>query len=256
MSHTRTFKVVRALLVQCLVCSTFFMPTLANAATEHGSEFDELLALNPGVSASELASALDAESSEKGMSVQEYARSVLAEQRAAKEKCESEMQDMQIGGGGADLASIDGTAGATYLLPKSDYVGDVYWSPGVPHYGHVGIFSGRDWIVEAAGKPGGSNWDWVWNVTVPSGTVLFYFHTSQATQDAAAAYAYNHLLHYPYNWRFWSNKEYNIKSLNCSQLVWYAYYYGAGLDVDGDGGNAVFPSDIRDSSLSYIYRRL
>ena len=196
MSHTRTFKVVRALLVQCLVCSTFFMPTLANAATEHDSEFDEL------------------------------------------------------------LASIDGTAGATYLLPKSDYVGDVYWSPGVPHYGHVGIFSGRDWIVEAAGKPGGSNWDWVWNVTVPSGTVLFYFHTSQATQDAAAAYAYNHLLHYPYNWRFWSNKEYNIKILNCSQLVWYAYYYGAGLDVDGDGGNAVFPSDIRDSSLSYIYRRL
>ena len=149
------------------------MPTLANAATEHDSEFDELLALNPGVSASELASALDAESSEKGMSVQEYARSVLAEQRAAKEKYESEMQDMQIGGGGADLASIDGTAGATYLLPKSDYVGDVYWSPGVPHYGHVGIFSGRDWIVEAAGKPGGSNWDWVWNVTVPSGTVLF-----------------------------------------------------------------------------------
>ena len=96
----------------------------------------------------------------------------------------------------------------------------------------------------------------MWNVTVPSGTVLFYFHTSQATQDAAAAYAYNHLLHYPYKWRFWSNKEYNIKSLNCSQLVWYAYYYGAGLDVDGDGGNAVFPSDIRDSSLSYIYRRL
>ena len=89
------------------------MPTLANAATEHDSEFDELLALNPGVSASELASALDAESSEKGMSVQEYARSVLAEQRAAKEKYESEMQDMQIGGGGADLASIDGTAGAT-----------------------------------------------------------------------------------------------------------------------------------------------
>ena len=42
------------------------MPTLANAATEHDSEFDELLALNPGVSASELASALDAESSEKG----------------------------------------------------------------------------------------------------------------------------------------------------------------------------------------------
>ena len=60
MSHTRTFKVVRALLVQCLVCSTFFMPTLANAATERDSEFDELLALNPGVSASELASALDA----------------------------------------------------------------------------------------------------------------------------------------------------------------------------------------------------
>ena len=94
------------------------MPTLANAATEHDSEFDELLALNPGVSASELASALDAESSEKGMSVQEYARSVLAEQRAAKEKYESERQDMQIGGGGADLASIDGTAGATYLLTK------------------------------------------------------------------------------------------------------------------------------------------
>ena len=152
MSHTRTFKVVRALLVQCLVCSTFFMPTLANAATEHDSEFDELLALNPGVSASELASALDAESSEKGMSVQEYARSSwlnsALRRRNTSPKCK--ICRSEEGARTWPLSTEQRVRRICFRNQTTSVI--VYWSPGVPHYGHVGIFSGRDWIVEAGWK--------------------------------------------------------------------------------------------------------
>ena len=79
---------------------------------------------------------------------------------------------------------------------------------------------------------------------------------SQTTQDQAADYAYNHLLKRPYNWVWWNNKTSNTTTLNCSQLVWYAYKYATGVDLDTNGGAAVYPRDIRDSNYAYIYSHL
>ena len=44
--------------------------------------------------------------------------------------------------------------------------------------------------------------------------------------------------------------------LNCSQLVWYAYKYGAGVGIDSNGGPGVYPHDIVEGSLAHTYANL
>ena len=57
-------------------------------------------------------------------------------------------------------------------LRKSDYKGDVFYEPVWPA-GHVGIFGGNDWIVEAPGLGQVSHWKWVWDKRVLPGTRYF-----------------------------------------------------------------------------------
>ena len=122
--------------------------------------------------------------------------------------------------------------------------------------GHVGIFGGNDWIVEAPGLGQVSHWKWVWDKRVLSGTRYFYYHVSQATQDAAADYAYNNLLERPYSINFAVNKGMNPHRLNCSQLVWFAYMRATGTDIDGNGGMGVYPKDLTVGSLPYNYETI
>lgn len=135
-------------------------------------------------------------------------------------------------------------------LRKSDYKGDVFYEPVWPA-GHVGIFGGNDWIVEAPGLGQVSHWKWVWDKRVLSGTRYFYYHVSQATQDAAADYAYNNLLERPYSISFAVNKGMNPHRLNCSQLVWFAYMRATGTDIDGNGSMGVYPKDHTVGSLPH-----
>ena len=57
-------------------------------------------------------------------------------------------------------------------LRKSDYKGDVFYEPVWPA-GHVGIFGGNDWIVEAPGVGQVSHWKWVWDKRVIFGDTVF-----------------------------------------------------------------------------------
>ena len=79
---------------------------------------------------------------------------------------------------------------------------------------------------------------------------------SQATQDAAADYAYNNLLERPYSINFAVNKGMNPHRLNCSQLVWFAYMRATGTDIDGNGGMGVYPKDLTVGSLPYNYKTI
>ena len=83
-----------------------------------------------------------------------------------------------------------------------------------------------------------------------------YCHVPQATQDAAADHAHNNLRGYSYNLNFAFNKSKNPWMLNCSQLVWYAYKYGAGVDIDSNGGPGVYPHDIVEGPLAHTYANL
>lgn len=45
-------------------------------------------------------------------------------------------------------------------------------------------------------------------------------------------------------------------TMNCSQLVWAAYMKSLNVDLDGNGGNGVYPGDIRDSPHTITYQTL
>ena len=143
----------------------------------------------------------------------------------------------------------------SYQLCRSYYKGDMFLTPAYTafvNHGHIGIYGDKDWIVEAPGFFAKSRWAWHYNTFVGKGTVLMETTLTQAQQNAAADYAYNHLLGYPYNPIFWNNKELNPERLNCSQLVWLAYKKGAGVDLDGNGGAGVYPYDIKDSKYTKV----
>lgn len=62
----------------------------------------------------------------------------------------------------------------------------------------------------------------------------------------------------PYNSDFWNMKQ--IKSFYCSQLVWAAYYYTAGVDLDKTDNNtwfgwAIHPGELIDNKETAILYR-
>ncbi|KXB33420.1 hypothetical protein HMPREF3192_01185, partial [Atopobium deltae] len=153
------------------------------------------------------------------------------------------------------VTELRSSQGADRQLCRSYYKGDMFLSPASTSFvshGHIGIYGDKDWIVEAPGFFAKSRWAWHYNTFVGKGTVLMETTLTQAQQNAAADYAYNHLLGYPYNPIFWNNKELNPERLNCSQLVWLAYKKGAGVDLDGNGGAGVYPYDIKDSKYTKV----
>ncbi|MDR0482343.1 MAG: hypothetical protein LBH13_04175 [Cellulomonadaceae bacterium] len=163
---------------------------------------------------------------------------------------EAEAQELPEGGDGTRLG-----VGADIVIPASNFKGDVFYSPvstlGVTH-GHSGIFSTLQTIVEAPG-PGkqvrNTNRS---NVKVASGSHQQVVNTTQAKRDKAVTKALT-FVGRAYNLNFAFNKTAN-GAMNCSQVVWVAYKDGSGIDLDANGGNGVYPIDIKNSSHTSTYR--
>lgn len=89
----------------------------------------------------------------------------------------------------------------------------------------------------------------IWQVGVVSTTV---------NQDYNAGYWAGQQKDKPYNLNFWNSRQTN--SFYCSQLVWAAYYYTAGVDLnksDNDivGAIAIHPGEFVDNpNTAIIYR--
>ncbi|MBP3222518.1 MAG: hypothetical protein J6M18_01135 [Actinomycetaceae bacterium] len=80
--------------------------------------------------------------------------------------------------------------------------------------------------------------------------------TSWTNRVKAANRAYNSYRNRDYRGLFFAfNKTANGK-MNCSQLVWAAYKTTSGIDLDADGGNGVYPRDIKNSKWTYTYKIL
>lgn len=67
--------------------------------------------------------------------------------------------------------------------------------------------------------------------------------------------AYNKL-GLPYNSNFAFNKTVRDSKYNCSQLVWASYMNAGNLNLDGNGGPGVYPTNIRDSPYTTTYATL
>lgn len=206
-------------------------------ADDFTSTVCELVALNPGVLFSEMLETIEVVAASQGSTPADVASDTLVEARAHINRARA----------GANADKVVGPATAK---------GDVFYSPtstlGVTH-GHSGIYYSTTAIVEAPG-PGAvvRNTNYA-NVLVASGSQIQHVSTTQANRDAAANLS-NTFVGRAYNLNFALNKTAN-GNMNCSQVVWVAYKDSAGgIDLDSNGGNGVYPSDIRDSSYTSTYR--
>ncbi|WP_062327038.1 hypothetical protein [Treponema endosymbiont of Eucomonympha sp.] len=90
------------------------------------------------------------------------------------------------------------------------------------------------------------------------GTSVFRVSSATSRQrNAAVEFCQSQVIDPPKGWVFnlfgdRKKTSSNATGWYCSELVW-AAYYNQGIDLDSNGGDCVYPHDIRDSSLlSYV----
>jgi uncharacterized protein YycO len=136
------------------------------------------------------------------------------------------------------------------------YKGDIFHSyaksAGYKH-NHVGIYYTTKTIVEAPG-PGQKSKSVTASTLKKCGPIYkMYVKTTQAKRNKAANHAYNKFRGLAYDSNFVNNKYSNNGKLNCSELVWKAYKHGTNIDLDSNGGLAVYPNNIKDHDSTVVY---
>ncbi|NUT52942.1 MAG: hypothetical protein HOV94_37490 [Saccharothrix sp.] len=137
---------------------------------------------------------------------------------------------------------------------NSRYKGDIFhsYAKTVVRHNHVGIFYTTRTVVEAPGPGSKSQARTAATLNKCGPIYKMYVKAKQTTRDKAANYAYNELRGRPYDGDFTKNKINTTWGLNCSELVWRAYK-AAGIELDSNGGPAVYPDNIKDDDSTVIY---
>lgn len=141
-------------------------------------------------------------------------------------------------------------------LPEASK-GDIFFIDNNMPWNHVGIYVSKDEIIEAMPEDGVKKWsiDNPESYQAPTGDdhnqscVLRVKNITSEQIDVAVNWAMSQVKK-SYDSDFVNNKadtEKENKKLNCSELVWKAYKFGAGIDLDNNGGLAVYPNNIYDS---------
>jgi uncharacterized protein YycO len=137
---------------------------------------------------------------------------------------------------------------------NSRYKGDIFHSYAktvVPH-NHVGIFYTTKIVVEAPGPSSKSQARTAATLNKCGPVYKMYVKAKQSTRNKAANYAYTELRGKSYDKVFAANKINGDSKLNCSELVWRAYK-AAGIELDSNGGPAVYPDNIKDDGSTVVY---
>jgi uncharacterized protein YycO len=140
---------------------------------------------------------------------------------------------------------------------NSRYKGDIFhsYAKTVVRHNHVGIFYTTKTVVEAPGPGSKSQARTAATLNKCGPVYKMYVKAKQTTRDKAANYAYNELRGKSYDTDFATNKINGSSALNCSELVWRAYK-AAGIELDSNGGPAVYPDNIKDDGSTVIYSTL
>lgn len=208
-------------------------------ARNEDAKLDRLIELNPTVTKDQLVEMVKASAIDDGQTYEDALDQVL---REAEEGFENNPEGV--------------TPVRNFMLDEARNPGDIYYTPATTFYvehGHVGIYTESGVVVEAVGGFSPSRPIRSRDITVTSGARQQYVKTSRERRQMAVAKA-NGLIGRPYNFNFIDNRK-ETHALNCSQLVWVAYKYGAGIDIDRNLGKGVYPKDIRDSKHTVTYRR-
>lgn len=251
----RTNRITRGL-VAGLATITLLVGAPVAASAKDSTDIDALAAemeITERAERAQLEQDVKKAARDEGMTESEVVATALAEAREARaasqpEGQEGELTTMSSSGGGCTAVSP----------PVATRKGDVIYSPsGLAGftYGHSAIYYGTHALVEAPGPGSNSRWVYRTNTKVCKGSKLQYVRVTQTKRNSAANRAYNNYRGKPYDYQFWSNRTNGTGRINCSELVWRAYRYSsAGISVDINEGNSVYPSDIRDSGYTRTYR--
>ena len=155
--------------------------------------------------------------------------------------------------------------------------GDIFYIDNDAAWNHVGLYTTATTIVEAMPEDGVQFWKYndtgahQYVVTNPldkeNDSCILRVDTTDAKRKAAAEWpGKNVAAGTPYDYDFLDNKQdiylrevyyYGVKMLqaypesdayNCSELVWKAYKKAASVNLDSNGGLAVYPNNIKNSS--------
>lgn len=154
----------------------------------------------------------------------------------------------------SSISQYDRSGGGDRSLPKARHRGDFFYSP-VNFYGHCGIYSYKDRVVEAIGDGALATESYYNNVFVTANTEIRSVNTSQANKDKAADRARTYIGR-GYNSSFFTSSKNDWGGLHCAQLVWASYYFGAGIDIDEGDDDIVWPIDLKNTSKATTYRRV
>lgn len=223
------FRLFAALIV-IFMCS-FVLPHNAYAVTDEVAYRNDLnklsVMLNNFSSLQELDEQVREESARTGIDKQEVLSDTI-------ERVQFEQAAMGELVGGATDRSIGIWDGRHNKLRAATASEDYFVSAGnttngLPH-GHAGIFVNNDRIVEAVGN-GGTAREVARNNTLAQGVSFIYrVNTSQVNRNKVVSRARSYIGR-GYNGNPVSPNRNDWGGLNCSQLVWAAYYYGAGIDL-------------------------
>ncbi|HEX7739274.1 MAG TPA: hypothetical protein VF426_06475, partial [Marmoricola sp.] len=97
------------------------------------------------------------------------------------------------------------------------------------------------------------------SVKVSKGAVLQHVRIGPGWRKVVVRMARADLVGLPYNSNFTDNKQEYPTKVNCSGLVWNAYYYGTGHQINLDSNHisyapGVYPYDIKFSKYTHTYR--
>lgn len=246
-TFSRHLHMATVTLITCIsfiVCPSAFASTQYNAEEEKATRIRQLAQANPDASEDEISAAAIEIAAREGISVNDALETASNEAVTA----------IDSAGPTPSSSSSSGTS-SRFTLGVGKNTGDIFYTQASTsgfNHGHVGIYDTTSTIIEAPGLNQKSHKIQASAVRVSKGAVKQLVRTKQYLRDAAAANA-RHYLGRDYNSVFFNNKNQNGK-MNCSQLVWAAYYYGPGIDLDSNGGLGVYPTDIRDSPRTQTYQ--
>jgi len=243
---TRFTRAATAVVTACGLVSAFIYPALSGETIPR-STLEALVTLNPGTTESDMIEFMDAAADRHGVTPAQFAASSLAEAQASAEA--SKPLDS-----GATIRLASATSGTK--LGAAAHKGDIFTAPSTTlwiAHGHSGIYSSTTTVLEAPGIGRVLKKTAASSIYVDPGARKLAINTTQETRNAAADWAESKV-GAGYNMFFADNKTVEDSVYNCSQIIWAAYMKVADIDLDDNGGDSVFPVDLRDSVNSITYK--
>lgn len=246
------------------VATLLLNPGIAHADTT--SSFDEVLAMSPGVTQSELEADIAIIAADTGRTTEVVLEEMVLGARMANGSADTPVaapNDRDKKARSSVLSSGGGGDGLLYkVVAGCSTVGNYTYSYARNYgqnHGHNAIYYTGCTLVES---PGSGK-----RVTRVASTHQYASHPSyvahirspknvSSAQRANAGKFANSKVGLPYNLKFYANRVVNGSSYNCSQLVWAAWRSAANIDLSGHSRSGIYPDDLRRSPISSFVKNM